>query len=200
MTKSELRSIYLEKRKALPPEVHAEGSRRIAENFFQKADLDKVRYLHCYLPIERLAEVDTNFIFRKVWSDFPEIRTVVPRVDHETGEIENLTYSESDDLAANVWQIWEPTHSEKIEPRNIDLVVVPLICFDRSGHRIGYGKGFYDRFLTRCRPDCLKIGLSFFPPVDKIGDPHANDIRLNFCVTPDHVYSMEGSNGEPGRG
>jgi 5-formyltetrahydrofolate cyclo-ligase len=199
MEKAELRKIYLEKRKALPPDEREASSRSIADNFFDKADLTKVRFLHCFLPIEKFGEVDTTIILHRVWHGFPEIKTAVPRMDRETGELESLSYSESDELRANSWEIREPAHDETVEPALIDLVLVPLLCFDRSGHRVGYGKGYYDRFLARCRPDCLKIGLSFFPPVDEIPDAHEGDVRLNFCVTPDHLYAMQGSNGKQER-
>lgn len=194
MNKSELRKIYLAKRKALPRARRDISSRQIAQTFFDKSDLSKVRFLHCFLPIEKLAEVDTTFIFRRIWEDFRDVKTVVPRVDQATAEIENLTYSATDELLRSAWQIDEPIHHEKISPEEIDLVLVPLLCFDRGGHRVGYGKGFYDRFLALCRSDCLKIGLSFFPPEEEIEDANSADVRLNFCVTPDHVYAMQGSN------
>jgi 5-formyltetrahydrofolate cyclo-ligase len=67
-------------------------------------------------------------------------------------------------------------------------VIVPLLCFDRRGHRVGYGKGFYDRYLQKCRPDCIKAGLSFFDPVDLIDDTYADDIPLDICVTPSETF------------
>ena len=68
------------------------------------------------------------------------------------------------------------------------MVLVPLLCFDESGHRVGYGKGFYDRFLTKCRPDTQKVGLSYFPPVKEITDADSFDIRLDLCLTPEKVW------------
>lgn len=195
MDKAELRKIYLARRKALTVEERNALSRQIAENFFDKSDLNKVRFFHCFLSIERLAEVDTAPIIRRLWRDFPGVKTVVPRVNRKIGEIESLTYSENDELLSGAWHIDEPAHHERVEPGEIDLVLVPLVCFDRGGQRVGYGKGFYDRFLVRCRPGCLKIGLSFFEPVDAIANTHPGDIRLDFCVTPDRLYAMQGSNG-----
>ena len=63
-----------------------------------------------------------------------------------------------------------------------DLVIVPLLAFDKKGYRVGYGKGFYDRFLQNSKT--LKIGLSFFAPTEEIIDVHLNDVRLDKCITP----------------
>jgi 5-formyltetrahydrofolate cyclo-ligase len=65
---------------------------------------------------------------------------------------------------------------------------LPLLCFDKHGHRVGYGKGYYDNFLGDCRPETIKIGLSLFEVEDEIDAIYADDVPLNFCVTPDKVY------------
>lgn len=70
----------------------------------------------------------------------------------------------------------------------LDAVLVPLIAFDARGFRVGYGKGFYDRFLKTCRADCLKIGLSLFPPVEKIADTADFDVKLDACATPEKIW------------
>ena len=70
------------------------------------------------------------------------------------------------------------------------MVLVPLLCFDRSGHRVGYGKGYYDRFLRKCRADCKKIGLSMFDPVDEITDAGESDVRLDLVITPTATVSF----------
>lgn len=188
MRKYELRKIYLVKKKVLSSDERAEKNRQIADNFFQNFDLSRIRFLHCFLPIERFNEIDTGMIFGKIWRDFPEIETLVPRVNFQTNEIENLKFTPETELVQNVWEIYEPAHNELIEAEKVDLVLVPLLCFDERGNRVGYGKGFYDRFLSRCRKDCLKIGLSYFPPVGEIEDAREFDVKLDFCVTPDEVF------------
>ena len=62
--------------------------------------------------------------------------------------------------------------------------MVPLLAYDKTGHRVGYGKGYYDRFLKETRPDCLKIGLSAFQAEAEIPDTHEGDVRLDMCLTP----------------
>ena len=68
------------------------------------------------------------------------------------------------------------------------MVLVPLLAFDSKGYRVGYGKGFYDRFLKQCRNDCVKIGLSYFEPIDAINDAGEFDVPLDFCITPQKAY------------
>ena len=191
VTKSELRKIYLAKRQMLSPDERESASAHIARIFFRDFNLTGISVLHCFIPIERFNEVDTRPIFQRLWSDFPKIQTVVPRVNHQTEDLESLKYGPDVELIANRWQIHEPSHNEYIEPDEVDMVLVPLLCFDMQGHRVGYGKGYYDRFLSRCRPDCLKIGLSIFAPVEKIDDAHEGDVTLDFAVTPTQTINFE---------
>lgn len=190
MTKRELRKIYLEKRKILASEEVTEKSLQVAERFFQTFDLSKINVLHCFLPIEKFHEIDTKPIFHRVWFEFSHIETLVPRVNFETGEIENLKFTPVTELVQNAWLIHEPAHNELVESKRIDAVVVPLLCFDRKGFRVGYGKGFYDKFLKNCRADCLKIGLNYFPPIDEIADVNEFDVKLDFYLTPNEIYKF----------
>ena len=195
MYKAELRKTYLAKRRALTLDQRGALSREIAANFFDKSDLSAVRFLHCFLSIEKLAEIDTSPIFHRVWNEFPDVTTLVPSVDPQRGEIDNLVYTREDELTSGNWGINEPKRREMVPAERIDLAVVPLVSFDLAGNRVGYGQGFYDRLLSRCRPDCLKIGVSFFPPVERIADAHESDVQLDFCVTPDRLYATQGSDG-----
>lgn len=190
MTKSELRKLYLARQTSLSPEERAEASLKIARRFFEGFDLAKIHYLHCFISIERFNEIDTKPIFERLWSEFPHVNTLVPRVKYETGEMESLTYGPNTELARNRWEIHEPSHDETVAPELIDMVLIPLVCFDARGHRVGYGKGFYDRFLAKCPKDCLKIGLSYFDPVEEIADAHDGDVRLDHCITPKRVYEL----------
>ena len=191
MTKSELRKIYLAKQKSLSDALRGEKSLQIADLFFQTFDLHKVQYLHCFLPIERTNEIDTNLIFQKIWQDFPQINTLVPRVNFQTNEIESLKLTPETNLVQNVWQIDEPADNDLIENGRIDMVLVPLLCFDARGFRVGYGKGFYDKFLSKCHKDCVKIGLSFFPPAAEISDINEHDIALPYSITPAEVFKLK---------
>jgi 5-formyltetrahydrofolate cyclo-ligase len=188
MTKSELRKIYLQKMRSFSPDERAAKSRAIADLSLQMLPLDRSKVVHCFIAIDKFNEIDTAFIFRRLWNEFPRILTVVPRVDMETGEILSLKFTPDTELVKNIWGIDEPGHDEYIKADEVDIVIVPLLCFDRRLHRVGYGKGFYDRFLKQCRPDCRKVGLSYFSPVERIDDIYEGDIALDMCITPDGVF------------
>ena len=189
MNKSELRKIYLEKQKSLSDSERREKSRRIAKRFFENFSLENICFLHVFLAIEKNREVETSYIFKRLWRDFPEITTVASRIDFEAMTLENLKLTPETKLVRNRWHIFEPTDGELIEIEKIDAVTVPLLCFDERGYRVGYGKGFYDKFLSECRTDCLKIGLSYFAPVAKIPDAREYDVKLDCCVTPEEIFN-----------
>jgi len=183
MTKSELRKIYLDKQISLTAEEREAKSHAIADLFFQETDLTNTRFLHCFIAIQKFNEIDTSIIFERLWVEYPHVTTVVPRVVIATGDMENLVFGPETETVQNAWDIHEPTHNDYVLTRELDIVLVPGLAFDRDGHRVGYGKGFYDRFLAKCRPDCLKVGLSYFAPVDKISDAWDGDIRVDQLIT-----------------
>jgi 5-formyltetrahydrofolate cyclo-ligase len=90
----------------------------------------------------------------------------------------------------NEYGIAEPVGGEEIHPEDLDAVFVPLLCFDEKGYRVGYGKGFYDRFLSSCREDVIRIGFSYFDPVPSIDDINDFDVPLNLCITPNKLYEF----------
>lgn len=188
MKKSDLRKLYLEKRASLSALEVASLSRQIAERFFENIDLTGISTVHTFIRIRKFNEIDTSMIYYRLWRDCPRIATAAPRTDLVTGSIESIAFDEGSEWYENSWGIREPVSGEMVEPSGIDLVIVPLLCYEKGGHRVGYGKGMYDSFLARCRPDCLKVGVSFFPPVEVIDDINASDIALDLCVTPSAVF------------
>jgi 5-formyltetrahydrofolate cyclo-ligase len=191
MTKSELRREYLEKRRTMARDKVESGSRLIADRLFATFDFAALKAVHCYISIGKFNEVDTTFIFDRIWREFPHVSTAVPRVDDATGELEHFYYTSDTNMVKNAWGISEPAGAERADPKEFDLVLVPLLCFDERGYRVGYGKGFYDRFLRECRADCIKAGLSFFPPVIEIRDIHVGDVALDLFVMPNGVFRPE---------
>lgn len=187
MNKSELRKAYLAKQNAIPRDERSLSSQQIADKFFDNFGLENVAYIHCFIAINKFNEIDTSVIFQTLWEKFTAIETVVPRVDLNSGEIESIEYTAKTNISTNAWGIPEPLHSQHIETDKIDIVLVPGLCFDMQGHRVGYGKGYYDRFLSKCRPDCLKIGLSYFQPIEEIPDANELDVKLDYCITPESV-------------
>lgn len=196
MTKSELRQQFLSQRRALTTEDVARRSKSIAEQVLQFSPLldqlstPKAGVIHIFLPIVRHKEVDTWLIIHRLWQDFTTVRVVTSISDTATSQLTHYLLTSETPLVENRWGILEPQPEEhhRIDSRQIDCVLVPLLAFDWRGQRVGYGKGYYDRFLTECRPDCLTIGLSLFEPVDLITDIEPTDVVLACCISPDRIW------------
>ena len=93
-------------------------------------------------------------------------------------------------ITQNKWGIPEPESGISIDPSMLEVVFIPLLSFDKKGNRLGYGKGFYDVFLKNCKKEVLKIGLSFFDPVDRIDGIRDEDIPLDYCISPQKIHSF----------
>jgi 5-formyltetrahydrofolate cyclo-ligase len=193
MTKSDLRKRYLERRLALTDEDYAHFNQRLCETFFLSVDLSFVRVLHTFLPIRKYNEPDTGLIVGGILKSFPLIRISIPKVNDENGTLENYFWEGPDQLVQNKWGLIEPGHGVPTPTDKIDMVLVPLAAVDVDGNRVGYGKGYYDKFLKDCRPDCLKVGLSFFGPAEKFTDVEEHDVPLNICITPTTIYTFGSS-------
>ncbi len=190
MIKSELRKLYLEKRQILSSAEIEQRSRSVANRFFGKNDLTEARTVHTFISIAKFNEIDTSLIYERVWREYPDVRTAAPRTVISNPELEHIAFGPDSRFTVSKWGIREPADGERVDPAEIDIVIVPLLCFDERGHRVGYGKGFYDRLLKLCRPDCVKVGVSLFPPVESIDDVTATDVPLDRCITPDGIMSF----------
>src|SRR6187402_201479 len=154
MTKEELRKTYLQKRRLLSDVEYEKLSIQVCENFFNQVDLSSVKVLHIFIPIEKNKEPNTVFIIERLQKKFSNISIVVPRVNHDTEEMENFLFEGFHQLEKNKWDILEPKAGKQIKSQDIDMVLIPLLAFDEEGHRVGYGKGFYDKLLSKCKIDC----------------------------------------------
>jgi 5-formyltetrahydrofolate cyclo-ligase len=190
MTKAEIRKAFLEKRAALSDATWQTFSAAISNQFFSSVDLSFVRKLHVYLPMEGKKEPDTWILIDKIRREHPQVRLIVPRIDQ--GQLSHFFFEGLHQVKTNTWGIPEPTQGVPAEPGEIDLVIVPLLAADQTGHRVGYGKGFYDRFLKECRSNCVKIGLSLFPLIERIDDAGPHDIQLDAVVTPEAYHPFSG--------
>lgn len=165
-------------------------SREVASRFFSTFDLTGVRCIHVFLTIQDRGEVETSLIIEHIWRSFPGITVVVPRVNRKEKKMECAVYDPMSRLVPNFWGIFEPLNTRTVPELNVDVVLVPLLCFDERGNRVGYGGGYYDKFLAVCRPGCNKIGISMFGPVERIDDISPHDVMLDHCVTPKQVLSF----------
>lgn len=188
MTKQELRKTYLSKRRSLTAEIWQLLNTELTGRFFNDIDLTTVSVIHSFLSISKNKEPDTWPLIYQIQERYPSIRISLPKIDVNTGTLENFYFENSGQLKVNSLGIPEPEYGNPTATSDIDIVIVPLLCFDTKGNRVGYGKGYYDRFLPQCKPGCRKIGLSFFEPVERIVDANHLDVALDVCVTPDKTY------------
>ncbi|MCS6821088.1 MAG: 5-formyltetrahydrofolate cyclo-ligase [Microscillaceae bacterium] len=189
-TKKNLRGIFLKKRKELTEDCREQQSKQICELFFQYFNLTQIKYLHIFLPIESLKEINTWFIINKLSSDYPHLIISVPKTNPRDLSMQAHQLKPDTKLERGKLGTLEPTNSAIIQPHKIEMMLLPLLCFDENGYRLGYGKGFYDRFLKQCSPDIQKIGLSFFEPVAQIPELDEHDVPMNYCLTPKRLYSF----------
>jgi len=182
MRKSELRKLFKENRSRLSDEELNRKSDSISEKIFDSVDFTKADCVHIFLPIERMREIDTLPIISRIQNEFPEICVCVPRIREDGAGMESVVLGDKQHTIINAFGIPEPVDGRIVDSTDIDIVFVPLLCADGNGNRVGYGKGFYDRFLSECRSDCRKIGLSLFDLVESIDDFDNHDIPLDEVI------------------
>lgn len=151
-------------------------------------DIWNKTYFHLFLTMDEQREVHTDFILNILAGKDKEV--IVSRSDFDEMKMVHFLLTDNTRLIKNQYGIPEPVDGIELPSNKIDVVFVPLLAFDTKGHRVGYGKGFYDRFLNECKPDAITIGLSFFEAEENNIDINDTDVPLTYCVTPERVYSF----------
>lgn len=189
MTKQELRKLYREKRAAISSHEKLKLDDLLLIQF-QYLAFEEVDTLLTYWPMANQAEPNTHLFSSYLRHMIPGLQmayTICNTIDYS---MEAYAIDEDTVYNTNAWGITEPANGTLIDPESIDLVFVPMLVCDQEGYRAGYGKGFYDRFLARCRPEVLKVGFSYFEPVEKIIDTQPFDVSLDYCITPATIYEF----------
>ena len=184
--KLELRSHYQKIRRELTSQQVDKLSIEIVNRCLELNIWNKSVY-HLFMPSVNSNEIDTSLLLSVLQGK--DKQPTIPKILDEY-ELEHSLLAAQTPLKTNHWGIPEPQSGIKINPDQIDVVFVPLLIFDKQGHRIGYGKGYYDRFLSKCKKDTIKVGLSYFDPVERIEDIQSHDVPINFGITRDRVYEF----------
>jgi 5-formyltetrahydrofolate cyclo-ligase len=187
MNKKEIRTKYKALRRALSEETIETKSLAIANMLLQIAIWDKT-YYHLFLSIAEHKEIDTEFILHILAGKDKGI--VVAKTDFDTLKMTHYLLTDNTKFKKNRFNIPEPIDGLEVPTSKIDVVFIPLLAFDKTGNRVGYGKGFYDIFLSECKNDVVKIGLSFFEAENQIDDVFDHDIPMDFCITPEKIYTF----------
>ncbi len=188
MKKAEIRKLYLQKKQNLSEREVQDFSAKIFQQFKEYFEDLPLKKVHCFLSIPEKGEVDTALFLKYFFED--NIRVFVPKI-YEKNLI-SVEITRDTELEENSWGIKEPLEEKDCGILDFDLVIIPLLYADNIGHRVGYGKGFYDRFLSTLTEKTTKMGVSFFGPVTNIEDVSPFDIPLDYLVTPVEVLSFEG--------
>jgi len=183
--KTFLRSQYKNKRLSLTKQEVDYLSQRVSKQL-EKLDIWKLQNYHIFISIEKNNELDTSLIINKLKSEQKSI--IVPKISNN--ELFHVEINEKTEFSINEYGIIEPNNGNYFKIENLDIVFIPLLVFDLQGHRVGYGKGYYDRFLKLTNSNTLKIGLSLFDPIYQIEDINNNDIKLDYCITPTNVHKF----------
>lgn len=194
LTKAELRRTALAQRRALTAAEVAHRSDQLCTQLFRHFPVGEWRWLHVFLPLLAKQEPDTWPIIRQVWDELSALRLAAPVVQPDGISLKHYELRPTTSLVQNRWGIPEPVAEEATEvlPIQLDAVLVPLLACDQRGHRVGYGGGFYDRFLVQCRPGAQFIGLSILEdaPVAEIADVLPTDVPLHAYITPSGVWNF----------
>ena len=181
MKKQELRALYKQKRKDLT-EIQIKG---LQENIYQQIynlDLSTVKNVHLFLSMPKFKEIDTAPLI--TWFRNKNKRIVVSKCNFKDNTLSHFYLEENTVLSLNKFGVLEPVAAELVEENKLDLIFIPMLISDDKKFRVGYGKGFYDRFLLNCRKDAKFIGLNFFPPITAIEDKNEFDIPLHQVIYP----------------
>ncbi len=196
MNKKKLRKKYFHMRKSFSQKEIIKMSNEIFSHLKNIFFIWEKTYYHIFLPIREYKEVNT-FIIINFLLKIGKCVTI-PCSNFRNFSIENCLFHENTILTKKKYGILEPIpmHKSIVSISLIEIIFIPLLIFDSKGYRIGYGKGFYDRFISLCEKNVIKIGLSFFYPIKKIKDIHKNDLLIDIGVTPYHIFFFKKFNKE----
>ena len=189
MTKAEIRKEY----KTLRSNISSKEKLKLDDLLllqFQKLDCSTFQTLLTYWPMAHQNEPNTLLFSSYLRHFVPNLKMAYPKSNFETNEMDAILIDEETVYKTNELGITEPKFGEIINPEELELIFVPLFVCDKKGYRVGYGKGFYDKFLTRCNSEIFKIGFSYFEPIHKIKDINSFDVPLTCCITPDNIYEF----------
>ncbi|MDO6760512.1 5-formyltetrahydrofolate cyclo-ligase [Tamlana sp. 2_MG-2023] len=187
MSKTALRKKYKTLRNDLSDDQIEDLSLDIS-NQLLKLPIWEHSFYHIFLTIAELKEINTDYILNILSGKDKNI--LISKSDFKTGEMLSFLLTDNTVIKKNSYNIPEPVDGISIENSKTDVVFIPLLAFDKLGNRVGYGKGFYDRFLAQCKPETIKIGLSLFEADTETIETFETDVKLNYCVTPKTIYNF----------
>lgn len=186
--KYKIRKGTLFNRRMLSGAVWQERNQRICElalAFIRERDIS---CFHTFLPIKRNREVDTWSVIDQ---SVKEKRTViVSATDFQQETMSHFHYSAELVFEEDQFGIPTPRSGRTADPALLEMILIPMLAGDKSGNRIGYGKGYYDRLLAGLSPEVLKVGLAMNPLFDHFNFAEPHDVCLDYCITPREILHV----------
>jgi len=189
MLKKFIRREYLGRRLQITDEESQLQSDQMVRNL-QTFDLSSIHFLLSYYPLHERKEFDVGLCEKIVQEKNPGSKIAWPKLCADNVSMEAHLITDHNYFVKNKYNILEPVGGAAVDPNLFDLIFVPLLAFDLKGYRVGYGKGYYDRYLVKCRPDAVKMSFSFFDAIECIDDINEFDVPLNYCITPMRIYEF----------
>jgi 5-formyltetrahydrofolate cyclo-ligase len=187
-TKVELRNKYRAKRRRFSVEERETLSLAIVHqvtDYLTKRQ--ELHHIHIFLPIAKLNEIDTIPLIERLLEKGLDLYTSA--TDFRTQKMATVKLKAPLDTHMDEFGIPVPVLREPAVVDHIQMVLIPLLAYDLEGNRLGYGMGFYDRFLQSLPQQVVKAGVSFFPP-EKMIPSENHDIKLDICFTASKVYQF----------
>lgn len=158
----------------------------VAQKLVQNFDFKK-KNVHLFFPIENKKEVNTWHLYNLI-KDSAQLHTST--LNEKSKQWECITFEKTNNFTTTKFEVPIPVDYRLSNWIEIDYIIVPLLCFDSFGNRIGYGKGIYDQILKKTKSNCVKIGLSFLKCSEQKIDIQPHDIPLDFCQTPFQLHQF----------
>jgi 5-formyltetrahydrofolate cyclo-ligase len=187
MTKEQLRIKYRSLRSTLTDEIIDFLTEQCINILFEKFDHEHKK-MGIFLPIKVHREPNLFLLFEKL--KFSKTCLFAPKSQIDTNEMIFYQINSEKEIEFGPYHIPEPISSQAIDKNELDLILIPLLTFDSRGYRVGYGKGYYDKYLKNASEKTLKIGISLFDELEVIEDLNPHDVKLDFCITPKRLIKF----------
>jgi len=188
MNKNDIRKLALEQRLNLSLREINSSSKIIKSKIFDKFDFNNINLIHIFLPIVEKGEINTWLIINEIFKNYDHVKIIIPKIYKE--DMKHFMYTSGTWLKRGNFGIFEPVNEIEFKKiSDIDIIIVPLLAFDKNGNRVGYGKGYYDKFLIKCDKS-IKVGICLDSPILNINDINKYDIKLDYCITPNKIYNF----------
>lgn len=186
-----LRAKSIRRRDSIPPAVRSKLSQRIINRVINWIEAEGINVVQLYLSMR--SEVETDGLFDYLL-DHQKI-ALAPVTDTQRRTLTpHRILNHATDFVFHPYGMREPNPKTcpAFPPDQIDLTIVPGVAFDRHGHRIGYGGGYYDRFLRLC-PQAVCMGLAFEAQLIEDTLPQSRDVQLHRIVTENDNRMCQGT-------